>query len=285
MEKSKRSSIWFAVLKTITIILVIVLVLLLSVYFLFKESFGINIFTISSTLSKIQDVPEDMVSDDFNDEFIANTYLRIFNNSEIYSDNEDNFVFSMSNFSQSELSAESIDISAKELSEMLSVFPVTQNWFYGENQGKVREVKFLSVTGESVQISVLSELDFAYIKQNLNNGNLIEEYIRNKIPDKMYFTTYLTLTSGEEGFSATYTQVIVNRLSESDSNEILELASIIFGVSSREAFSEKLTQSFCELAFSSSSSFFSSFGESVRLTFVEVDGEIFLEATKVNMDG
>ena len=281
MERARKNNIWLSILKIITIIAVIVLIVFTSVYFLFKETLGINIFTISSVLKKIENPPDNMVIDEYDDKYIADTYMKVFGSDTIYSENENGYSFSMSALAGSRLTMDALNINAKELSAMLSVFPVTDNWFYGENQASLKEICFLDFEENTAKISVLAELDFSSIKENLSSGNAIEEYIKNKIPNKMYFTTYLNITKDEDAFSGSSDKIIVNNLSESESNEVLSLARIIFGLSSAKNLFDRLTTSFLDLAFNSSEAFFNSAYEDIDVVFIENEAEILLRLSKV----
>ena len=168
MERARKNNIWLSILKTIIIIAVIVLIVFTSVYFLFKETLGINIFTISSVLKKIENPPDNMVIDEYDDKYIADTYVKVFGSDTIYCENENGYSFSMSALAESRLTMDTLNINAKELSAMLSVFPVTDNWFYGENQASLKEIRFLCL--------ILSQ---NYIKHNFsqikNNACVIEK--------------------------------------------------------------------------------------------------------------
>lgn len=281
MEEKEKSNIWLSILKTILIIVVIIAIVFTSVYFLFKETLGINIFTISSVLQKIENPPDNMVIDVYDDKYIEDTYVKVFGSDTIYCENENGYSFSMSALAGSRLTMDTLNINAKELSAMLSVFPVTDNWFYGENQASLREIRFLDFEEHTAKISVLAELDFSSIKENLSSGNVIEEFIKNKIPNKMYFTAYLNITKTGDTFLGECEKVMVNNLSESESNEVLSLARIIFGLSSVETLFDRLTTSFLDLAFNSSSAFFNSTYEEIFVTFIENETEILLELSKV----
>lgn len=260
MKLQNKENIWLTLFKILLIIIAIILLLVFALFFMVRESFGINIFTISSTLKKIEMNPQDMRTEVYDDKFASEVFTKIFGDEKIYFENSEGYYFDQKTFITGSIRQSEIAITNKELSAMLNVYSknISQNWLYGS--GVSLEEVVLMETGS---ISVLSKIDFGTLKNNLSSGNLIEGYIKEKVPNTMY----LLLKGNYAEHKITGGRIIVNGLSQEDSNDVLSLMAVLFGLNNREIFVQRVSDAFCELLFSENYGFFEVQAKKLDLKF------------------
>ena len=260
MKLQNKENIWLTLFKILLIIIAIILLLVFALFFMVRESFGINIFTISSTLKKIEMNPQDMRTEVYDDKFASEVFTKIFGDEKIYFENSEGYYFNQKTFITGSIRQSEIAITNKELSAMLNVYSknISQNWLYGS--GVSLEEVVLTETGS---ISVLSKIDFGTLKNNLSSGNLIEGYIKEKVPNTMY----LLLKGNYAEHKITGCRIIVNGLSQEDSNDVLSLMAVLFGLNNREIFVQRVSDAFCELLFSENYGFFEVQAKKLDLKF------------------
>ena len=260
MKLQNKENIWLTLFKILLIIIAIILLLVFALFFMVRESFGINIFTISSTLKKIEMNPQDMRTEVYDDKFASEVFTKIFGDEKIYFENSEGYYFDQKTFITGSIRQSEIAITNKELSAMLNVYSknISQNWLYGS--GVSLEEVVLMETGS---ISVLSKIDFGTLKNNLSSGNLIEGYIKEKVPNTMY----LLLKGNYAEHKITGGRIIVNGLSQEDSNDVLSLMAVLFGLNNRETFVQRVSDAFCELLFSENYGFFEVQAKKLDLKF------------------
>ena len=260
MKLQNKENIWLTLFKILLIIIAIILLLVFALFFMVRESFGINIFTISSTLKKIEMNPQDMRTEVYDDKFASEVFTKIFGDEKIYFENSEGYYFDQKTFIAGSIRQSEIPITNKELSAMLNVYSknTSQNWLYGS--GVSLEELTLTETGS---ISVLSKIDFGTLKNNLSSGNLIEGYIKEKVPNTMY----LLLKGNYAEHKITGGRIIVNDLSQEDSNDVLSLMAVLFGLNNRETFVQRVSDAFCELLFSGNYGFFEVQAKKLDLKF------------------
>ena len=260
MKLQNKENIWLTLFKILLIIIAIILLLVFALFFMVRESFGINIFTISSTLKKIEMNPQDMRTEVYDDKFASEVFTKIFGDEKIYFENSEGYYFDQKTFITGSIRQSEIAITNKELSAMLNVYSknISQNWLYGS--GVSLEEVVLTETGS---ISVLSKIDFGTLKINLSSGNLIEGYIKEKVPNTMY----LLLKGNYAEHKITGGRIIVNGLSQEDSNDVLSLMAVLFGLNNRETFVQRVSDAFCELLFSENYGFFELQAKKLDLKF------------------
>ncbi len=260
MKLQNKENIWLTLFKILLIIIAIILLLVFALFFMVRESFGINIFTISSTLKKIEMNPQDMRTEVYDDKFASEVFTKIFGDEKIYFENSEGYYFDQKTFITGSIRQSEIAITNKELSAMLNVYSknISQNWLYGS--GVSLEEVVLTETGS---ISVLSKIDFGTLKNNLSSGNLIEGYIKEKVPNTMY----LLLKGNYAEHKITGGRIIVNGLSQEDSNDVLSLMAVLFGLNNREIFVQRVSDAFCELLFSENYGFFEVQAKKLDLKF------------------
>lgn len=260
MKLQNKENIWLTLFKILLIIIAIILLLVFALFFMVRESFRINIFTISSTLKKIEMNPQDMRTEVYDDKFASEVFTKIFGDEKIYFENSEGYYFDQKTFITGSIRQSEIAITNKELSAMLNVYSknISQNWLYGS--GVSLEEVVLTETGS---ISVLSKIDFGTLKNNLSSGNLIEGYIKEKVPNTMY----LLLKGNYAEHKITGGRIIVNGLSQEDSNDVLSLMAVLFGLNNRETFVQRVSDAFCELLFSENYGFFEVQAKKLDLKF------------------
>lgn len=260
MKLQNKENIWLTLFKILLIIIAIILLLVFALFFMVRESFGINIFTISSTLKKIEMNPQDMRTEVYDDKFASEVFTKIFGDEKIYFENSEGYYFDQKTFITGSIRQSEIAITNKDLSAMLNVYSknTSQNWLYGS--GVSLEEVVLTETGS---ISVLSKIDFGTLKNNLSSGNLIEGYIKEKVPNTMY----LLLKGNYAEHKITGGRIIVNGLSQEDSNDVLSLMAVLFGLNNREIFVQRVSDAFCELLFSENYGFFEVQAKKLDLKF------------------
>lgn len=260
MKLQNKENIWLTLFKILLIIIAIILLLVFALFFMVRESFGINIFTISSTLKKIEMNPQDMRTEVYDDKFASEVFTKIFGDEKIYFENSEGYYFDQKTFITGSIRQSEIAITNKELSAMLNVYSknISQNWLYGS--GVSLEEVVLTETGS---ISVLSKIDFGTLKNNLSSGNLIEGYIKEKVPNTMY----ILLKGNYAEHKITGGRIIVNGLSQEDSNDVLSLMAVLFGLNNREIFVQRVSDAFCELLFSENYGFFEVQAKKLDLKF------------------
>lgn len=260
MKLQNKENIWLTLFKILLIIIAIILLLVFALFFMVRESFGINIFTISSTLKKIEMNPQDMRTEVYDDKFASEVFTKIFGDEKIYFENSEGYYFDQKTFITGSIRQSEIAITNKDLSAMLNVYSknISQNWLYGS--GVSLEEVVLTETGS---ITVLSKIDFGTLKNNLSSGNLIEGYIKEKVPNTMY----LLLKGNYAEHKITGGRIIVNGLSQEDSNDVLSLMAVLFGLNNRETFVQRVSDAFCELLFSENYGFFEVQAKKLDLKF------------------
>ena len=274
MKLQNKENIWLTLFKILLIIIAIILLLVFALFFMVRESFGINIFTISSTLKKIEMNPQDMRTEVYDDKFAREVFTKIFGDEKIYFENSEGYYFDQKTFIAGSIRQSEIPITNKELSAMLNVYSknISQNWLYGS--GVSLEEVVLTETGS---ISVLSKIDFGSLKNNLRSGNLIEGYIKEKVPNTMY----LLLKGNYAEHKITGGRIIVNDLSQEDSNDVLSLMAVLFGLNNRETFVQRVSDAFCELLFSGNYGFFEVQAKKLDLKFEkQIENFILMLYTK-----
>ncbi len=196
----------------------------------------------------------------YDDKFASEVFTKIFGDEKIYFENSEGYYFDQKTFITGSIRQSEIAITNKELSAMLNVYSknISQNWLYGS--GVSLEEVVLTETGS---ISVLSKIDFGTLKNNLSSGNLIEGYIKEKVPNTMY----LLLKGNYAEHKITGGRIIVNGLSQEDSNDVLSLMAVLFGLNNRETFVQRVSDAFCELLFSENYGFFEVQAKKLDLKF------------------
>ena len=277
----KGKNIGSFILKTLAVILVIIITLIICAYFMFKETLNINIFTIFPTINKLQETPNSVIENPYNDEYISNTFASTFNSNEIYSKSNESYTFSLTNLNKSMLISNPTLLSQKQFSSMLSVFinNSTDDWFFGQNGASFLELQFKNINENNTELLLVFELNFEAIKNTITNGNLINSFINKYIPNKIYFFTSFSIENNLISSQITIHKTTLNNLSENDSIEILNLFSKIFAKDDANSFIEQVVQSFINLTFNKEKCFFSSFQDTVSLQFINQNNNFYLQVS------
>ncbi len=277
----KEKKIGSFILKTLIVIVAIIMALIICAYFMFKNVLNINIFTISSTLNKLQEIPSKIIQDPYDDEYTANTFASTFDSNEIYSKSDGSYTFSLTNLNNSKLISNPTLLTQKQLSSMLNIF-INRNiddWFFGQNGAKFLELQFKNIFENKTELLLVYELSFENIKNSITNGNLINSFINKYIPDKIYFFTLLSVENNLTNPQITIQKTFLNNLSENDSIEVLNLLSKFFAKDDANSFIKQVIQSFINLTFNEESGFFSSFQNIVELQFINQNNNLCLKVS------
>ncbi len=277
----KEKKIGSFILKTLIVIVAIIMALIICAYFMFKNVLNINIFTISSTLNKLQEIPSKIIQDPYDDEYTANTFASTFDSNEIYSKSDESYTFSLTNLNNSKLISNPTLLTQKQLSSMLNIFinRDIDDWFFGQNDAKFLELQFKNIFENKTELLLVYELSFENIKNSITNGNLINSFINKYIPDKIYFFTLLSVENNLTNPQITIQKTFLNNLSENDSIEVLNLLSKFFAKDDANSFIKQVIQSFINLTFNEESGFFSSFQNIVELQFINQNNNLCLKVS------
>ncbi len=289
-EKTHGRNIFATILKVILITVMVIVTIIIGFYLYLRFAVGIDVIDIRRKINAINVSVDEttLVTQPFTSEDAQKGFSIMFGEeNNIYLDNGEGFVFNKENFEAGILASGEMQLSANQFGSCVALFLSN----YANKNINVSEVsigtelKQLNFTNFqaveeniNVDVNAIVKLDFFELKSKINEfNNFFSNLILKYIPDNIYVTinSLVTIQNTEDiSYSVTPRNVIINKLSLVESQEILDLFSRLYVSSENENLRDTITNQFIEMLFYGD-------GNGGFLSAINVNNFTFIESDKI----
>ena len=293
-ERTRNRSFIGTLFKILLGITLSIVILILGIYLYLKYALGIDIIDIKRKLDLINKefAESTIVTSHYTNEDAYDGFTIMFGENSIYTKNEDdeNYTFNSEEFANSTLVSGDVSLTANQFASCINLF--LKNFTNEEisvsevNIGiNLKQIVFSNFEQAEANISVdvltIVQFDFAGVKNEIKKiNNFLGGFILKYIPDNIYISTKALLSvNTEENYSYTVTPktIRINNLTETQSQEILDLFSKLYKNEKGDSLNETLTNQFMDIIFSGAGKgFLGSINGLNTFSFKLVDDTIYI---------
>lgn len=264
MAKSKKQkNIFVTILKVLGIILAIIAFIVVSLFCYLKYALGIDVIDIKKKLELLnKEVSESyIITNPHSPNDVSDCLIGLFGDDSVFENQENSQELNLQEFYSKEL-LEQAKITDKQFAALTNAF---LNEVFKENEEslingnvQIKQIKFSNLVSEAnktkVDIQVIAKIDLSIIKNPLKKeNNVITNFLVKYIPDELYFTDNFTMevNTSDYSYNTKINSLIINQLSQQDSNEIIKLYDKVF--SQEKGFVDEMHQMISECLFGTDS--------------------------------
>lgn len=292
--REKRRSFLGTFLKVILTIIIIFSTLIIGGYLVLKFGFGIDVIDIKHKINLLNSKVDEsaIITNPYSDTDSFDGFTVIFGENNIYVQDGETFKFNIDEFNNAEINNGEILLTSKQFigctNEILkNIIVNNDNTSSVTLNTGIKQLEFSNLIVEEnitkVDVKTVIKFDFLEIKNEIKKtDNFFTRLVLKYIPDSIYATINAEVLIDETDSSYSYNlkSILLNNLTQKDSNEIVELLSKLY-VDEQNSFDSEIINQFMTLMFSNSEGGLLTSLNIENFSFRMVEDEIFIVLNNV----